>query len=131
MKVIDLLNKIANREEVPQKIKVDNKIYNYETFNIGKGNNYFTAEWEEVKGYRINYDGTYYYLEIRDYNLNDEVEIIEEENKIPEKLKVKSRIVSSPETLSGMAYSEYYYSNVELGDKINEIIDYFKEKENK
>ncbi len=82
MKIIDLLNKIANGEEAPQKIKVGNKIYNYETFNIGKGNNYFTAEWEEVKGYRINYDGTYYYLEIRDYNLNDEVEIIKEDNKI-------------------------------------------------
>jgi len=79
MKIIDLLNKIANGEEVPQKIKVGNKIYNYETFNIGKGDNYFTAEWGEVKGYRINYDGTYYYLEIRDYNLNDEVEILEEE----------------------------------------------------
>ena len=47
MKVIDLLNKIANGEEVPQKIKVGNKIYNYETFNIGKGDNYFTAEWKK------------------------------------------------------------------------------------
>lgn len=65
--------------KAPKKIKVGNKIYNYETFNIGKGDNYFTAEWREVKGYRINYDGTYYYLEIRDYNLNDEVEILEEE----------------------------------------------------
>ena len=86
MKVIDLLNKIANGEEVPQKIKVGNKIYNYETFNIGKGDNYFTAKWGEVKGYRISYEGIYYYLEIRDYDLNDEVEIIEEEKKIPEKI---------------------------------------------
>ena len=44
MEVIDLLNKIASGEEVPQKIKIGNKIYNYETFNIGKGDNYFTAE---------------------------------------------------------------------------------------
>lgn len=110
---IDLLNKIANGQEVPQKIKVGNKIYNYETFNIGKGDNYFTAEWEEVKGYRISYDGTYYYLEIRDYNLNDEVEIIEEEKKIPEKIKDKycSQI-----------------SKVELAQKYNEIIDYLKSK---
>lgn len=78
MKLIDLLNKVANNEKVPKRIKVGNKIYNYETFNIGKGDNYFTAKWKEVKGYRIDYDGVYYYLEIRDYDLNDEIEIIED-----------------------------------------------------
>ena len=114
MKIIDLLNKIANGEEVPQKIKVGNKIYNYETFNIGKGDNYFTAEWEEVKGYRINYDDTYYYLEIRDYNLNDTVEILKEEKKIPEKLEILP--------------DNEHYSNEVLYGKINEIIDYLKSK---
>lgn len=112
MKIIDLLNKIANGEEVPQKIKIGNKIYNYETFNIGKGDNYFTAEWEEVKGYRISYDGTYYYLEIRDYNLNDEVEIIEEDKKI-EKIGNKFHFTGCEE---------------ELANKIDEIIDYLMEK---
>lgn len=81
IKIIELLNMISRGEEVPQKIKVGNKIYNYETFNIGKGDNYFTAEWREVKGYRISCDGTYYYLEIRDYNLSDEVEIIEDKQE--------------------------------------------------
>ncbi len=114
MTVIQLLNKIANGEEVPKKIKVGNKIYNYETFNIGKGDNYFTAEWEEVKGYRINYDGTYYYLEIRDYNLNDEVEILEEEKKIPEKLY---GIVNPKEGITKVP------NNEQLMFKINEIID--------
>lgn len=150
MKKIDLLNKIANGEEVPKKIKIGNKIYNYETFNIGKGDNYFTAEWEEVKGYRINYDGTYYYLEIRDYNLNDEVEIIEEEKKdnftgwkiyqdgkevcsmdysveekkIPE--KIDKRGFLDNETLDQVDADLYF-----IIDKINEIIDYldyFKSK---
>ena len=121
MTVIQLLNKIANGEEVPQKIKVGNKIYNYETFNIGKGDNYFTAEWEEVKGYRINYDGTYYYLEIRDYNLNDEVEILEEEKKIPEKLGVYAYVDGE------IAYS-WSKSEAILKTRINEIIDYLKSK---
>ena len=101
----------------PKKIKIGNKIYNYETFNIGKGDNYFTAEWEEVKGYRINYDGTYYYLKIRDYNLNDEVEILKEEKKIPEKLELieNGDFVEIPD-------------NRDLMNKINEIIDYLKSK---
>lgn len=131
MKVIDLLNKIANGEEVPQKIKVGNKIYNYETFNIGKGDNYFTAEWGEVKGYRINYDGTYYYLEIRDYNLNDEVEILEEEKKIPEKLKIEQ---------DGQTYNNFYIVNQNgtkcyltkhskmIVETLNQVIDYLKSK---
>ena len=91
-----------------------------------------------------------------DYCLNDEVEIIEEElrdievcgslftkseydklahseeeKKIPEKLKIKKRMVSSPEMIGGMAYPEYYYDNVELGNKINEIIDYLDYFKNK
>ena len=129
----------------PKKIKFGNKIYNYETFNIGKGDNYFTAEWEEVKGYRISYDGTYYYLEIRDYNLNDEVEIIEEEpyvevcgrwftkseydefvkgeeeKKIPEKLDKYADV-------SGDLACEWTFGEKKLKDKINEIIDYLNNK---
>ena len=34
MKVIDLLNKMAHGEEVPEKIKVDNIIYIYEKYAI-------------------------------------------------------------------------------------------------
>lgn len=121
IKIIDLLNMISKGEEVPQKIKVGNKIYNYETFNIGKGDNYFTAEWEKVKGYRINYDGIYYYLEIRDYNLNDEVEIIEEDKKI-DHIYHCCMEPSSEET-------KFLIQNInDLADKINEIIDYLKSK---
>ena len=126
MKVIDLLNKIANGEEVPKKIKVDNKIYNYETFNIGKGDNYFTAKWEEVKGYRIDYDGTYYYLEIRDYNLNDEIEIIEEKtinnkaqfqySQIPEWLEKKEIIKVINEN-----FEKHQKAIYKLIDKINKM----------
>ena len=124
MKVIDLLNKIANGEEVPQKIKVGNKIYNYETFNIGKGDNYFTAEWREVKGYRINYDGTYYYLEIRDYNLNDEVEILEESKRMPEKITMRAGMVGSIDN----KLENLNINTMAVENKINEILDYLKSK---
>ena len=139
MKIIDLLNKIANGEEVPQKIKVGNKIYNYETFNIGKGDNYFTAEWEKVKGYRISYDGTYYYLEIRDYSLNEEIEILEEENRIPEKLEEFGLIqynldyidYKNIETLKEWLNKDFQtiYDALDLIIKNqNKLIDYLKSK---
>lgn len=127
IKVIDLLNKIANGEEVPQKIKVGNKIYNYETFNIGKGDNYFTAEWEEVKGYRINNDGTYYYLEIRDYNLKDEVEILEEKKEIPEKLKDILRIDDLIPPVDENMY-RIWKQVIKNYNKLNEICDYLESK---
>jgi hypothetical protein len=82
MKIIDLLNKIANGEEVPKKIKYKNKIYNYEKFNIGYGKDYFNAEWKIEKGYRhTTNNNSYIYLNINDYCLNDEIEIIEENKK--------------------------------------------------
>ena len=68
MKVIDLLNKISNGEEVPQKIKVDDKIYYYD-------------ETDSAEFYR--YRGEFQEELLIDYaNLNDEVEIIEEDKKI-------------------------------------------------
>ena len=99
MKIIDLLNKIANGEEVPKKIKYKNNILYYDddytkeyppTFNYydEKGNNSL------IEGWLCQY-------------INDEVEIIEEDKKI-EKLE------------------EYDFTRGEirdLADKINEIID--------
>lgn len=63
MKVIDLLNKIANGEELPQKIAYDKKVY-----KVSK--NFFTDVENETffKGFSIE-------------QLNDEVEIIEEPKK--------------------------------------------------
>lgn len=65
MKVIDLLNKIANGEEVPKKIKYKNAI-----FTIRDDKDDYTSEstW---------FTDCYDYLE-----LNDEVEVIEEDKKI-------------------------------------------------
>ena len=66
MKVIDLLNKIATGEEVPKKIKYDNKYYTY------------NKEQDDYEIFTIcHYD---YLLDgINTFSsLNDEVEIIEE-----------------------------------------------------
>ena len=98
MKIIDLLNKIANGEEVPKKVKYDN-IYEY--------------DYDE-KNYAYFFIDHYNYLFDEDITqiLDDEVEILEEEKKIPEKIY-------------------YVGDDVEkeiITNKINEIIDYFKSK---
>ena len=98
MKIIDLLNKIANGEEVPKKIK-----FGYDIYELGKN----TRDYYNIEN-KICLSLEYNILS----NLNDEVEIIEEK-KIPEKIKDKycSQI-----------------SKVELAQKYNEIIDYLKSK---
>ena len=72
MKIIDLLNKIANGEEVPEKIKVNRYIYTYAPYidYINEDNNYLMD-----------------IIEINQNDLNDEVEIIEEDKKI-EKINI-------------------------------------------
>ena len=68
MKIIDLLNKIANGEEVPKKIKVFDGEYEFDTYN----NTYRNKEMLGTLGQNYSLDGV----------LNDEVEIIEEPKKI-------------------------------------------------
>ena len=112
MKVIDLLNKIANGEEVPKKIKY--LYYEYE-FN------------EEEKEYqRLQNEIIYGLGEDRrlDIVLDDEVEIIEEpqEHKIPEKLDKYADV-------SGDLACEWSFTEKKLKDKINEILDYLSKEE--
>lgn len=64
MKIIDLLNKIANGEELPEKIKIYEEILR---LNENK-NNYLYEDSDEYYGDEF----------IHWFNLNDEVEIIEE-----------------------------------------------------
>ena len=69
MKVIDLLNKIANEEEVPKKIKFKAEVFEFE-------NGMYMTETND------------YLEDYTDYTmLNNEVEIIEEDKKI-EKLDI-------------------------------------------
>ena len=124
LRVIDLLNKIANGEEVP-KIKYDKHILKY-----NKDEKRFIGENRLNSLYEIDFS-----------ELNDEVEIIEdeprdievcgslftksgydklahseEEKKIPEKLKLYAPYPECEDTR---------FEDVE--DKINEIIDYLEE----
>ena len=98
MKIIDLLNKIANGEEVPFLIKYEDIILKYDL---------------EGQDYRIYQDG-YLFTKLFEREdckfLNDEVEIIEEDKKI--------------EKLSWYSSDELQESMIK---KINEIIDYLEE----
>ena len=102
MKIIDLLNKIANGEEVPKKIKYNNKIWNYK---------------EGIMEY-ISDDTCFTLSNFEFDELNKEIEIIEEEKKIPEKIqKDDFEGINEEEPKLWIAIR-----------KINEIIDYLKSK---
>jgi DNA repair exonuclease SbcCD ATPase subunit len=117
MKIIDLLNKIANGEEVKAKLKF--KLGDIIITYYGQDNYYHTPEYniEYIDKECITHDFT---LGMLIKSLNDEVEILEEEKKIPEKLKdiIKDGCIEAPD-------------NFILMDKINEIIDYYKKDNEK
>lgn len=71
MKIIDLLNKIANGEEVPKKVRYNGIIYGYNNSNK-HGLRYCDLEDD------IN--TTFCFLITNINSLNDEVEIIEEQD---------------------------------------------------
>ena len=103
MKIIDLLNKIANGEEVPKKIKYKNIIWHFNK--------------KDKTYYMNNTEIELFYIEKLAEKLNDEVEIIEEKNIIPEKLNLH---------LDDWTYPTQ--CDIELSKKIDEIIDYLKSK---
>ena len=117
MKVIDLLNKIANGEEIPKKIKYDNDIWNYD--EISRDYILIDKSGEEA-------------LICEELNLmfalNEEVEIIEEDKKI-ENIVIEDKSIKVKGT--------YFYKDkdIEIFQKlsmvINEIIDKINEMENK
>lgn len=114
MKVIDLINKISNDEEVPQRIKCNDIEFEY----VG-------GAYEDEKGN----DLLYYDFSCSRF-LNKEIEIIEEK-KIPKKLDIKDD--KNTITLYGEKENEWtILDNVDviICNKINSIIDYLKSKEN-
>ena len=100
MKVIDILNKIANGEP-PKKIKMNNHIMEY------KNDGYEDKE-------RKNFFWTCCFEE-----LNDEVEIIEEDKKI-ERIKIDDELVDEKAVLTDIGLQR---NLIKLINKINEIID--------
>ncbi len=123
MKVIDLLNKIANNEEVPKKV-------------IYYGIEYIYDESDST--YYDDKDMTL--LESYNFNiLNDEIEVLEkkktlnniresyglpriEEKKIPEKLSTWFSLEMSQSKELNREYANTNFENTY--EKINEIIDY-------
>lgn len=140
IKMIDLLNKIVNGEEVPKQIKYSNKIYTLSNL---------------VNDY-MNEDGDYLTYKFDDFDiLNDEVEILEEEprdievcgslftkseydklahsekpKKIPEKLKIEQGSLMNNFYIKNEFGTQCFltkHSKI-LADKINEILDYLESK---
>lgn len=126
MKVIDLLQRIANKKDIPKVIRLYEKIF------IFNGNDYRYINNEKKLCNFIEYIGFY-----TNDVLNDEIEILDEDyiENIPkedttkevkkiEKLNLKEAFSKkSNNNLSGITNFKYYYDNIELGNKINEIID--------
>ena len=126
MKVIDLLNKLYNNEEVPKRIKLG---ICYLTLNENK-DNYIYDNSDEYYGDEL----------IHWYDLGMKVEIIEEDKKI-EKLENEKQFYSYRKyadiindidkilyILKGLNLTEEKIDN--LNNKINEIIDKLNEMEN-
>ena len=126
MKVIELLTKIANGEEVPKVIKSEGHYYNY---------NELEKDYYEGMGY----DYEYLLKNISINNLNDEVEIIEEDKPFNERVEeIYNRHIDyiydkedrKIEKLREPFLQEETLNYVKLlKSKINELIDYInKEK---
>ena len=102
MKVIDLLNRIANGEEVPKKIRIDHWCYKF--------------EWKDYAGNYVDEHGDIDLMSALSCDkeeLNYEIHELEEPKGIPEKLP-----------------NNFHYTGEEevLADKINEILDYLESK---
>jgi hypothetical protein len=107
MKIIDLLNKIANNEKVPKRVRYINLIWEYD---------------DEIKDYI--HDDLYLFYKINGIGLTENyVEILEEEKKIPEKLELPSFI-----EFKTMTPEERYVITAREYDVLNDLIDYLKSK---
>lgn len=114
MKVIDLLNKIANGEEVPKKIKLKGAepIYQYEN----KEFYYYWKDKKTGKGGKVVLDVI--------YNINDEVEVIEDNNKI-EHIGKKYDITDFKREYPKVAelVKDLNNKQYEIIDKLNEVLN--------
>ena len=122
MKVIDLLNKIANGEEVPKKIRYKNLSYIYS--NECKGY-YLGTNPERIETFDCN--RLYQKFSSGDM-LNDEIEVIEEDKKIEKIILDDWAEITYSEDWKLLTYDFNRNSNLFV-DKINEIIDKINESE--
>jgi len=106
MTVIQLLNKIANGEELPKKIKWKDRTYKYvnEYKDYSYDNAYCFFEDDLLKTRRLL------------KHLNDEVEIIEEDKKINNLIYYNKKDFDNLDEFVEITTRDIF-------DKINEIID--------
>ena len=105
MKVIDLLNKIANGEEVPKKVKYEGDIYEYDGIDYQNDDDYEVAS---LMGDVILCGKK---------ELNDEVEIIEDTPKEDKKIE---KLIDEL-TYIKLVDDKTFRKNVV--NKINELVD--------
>ena len=115
MKVIDLLNKIANREDVPEKIRYDEKIWKLNPLNE-------TYDNGECCLFEDYIDKNYVITDV----LNDEIEIIEEDKKI-EKIDLSEWVEITYQEDWQMLTKDFNRNCNLFVNKINEIIDKIQE----
>lgn len=124
MKVIDLLNKIANNEEVPKKIKYEDDIFEYQEYC----KDYQCISNKEL-GFLLKDDVGYYYCYKR---LNDEIEIIEEKPKKIKEFEMMYPISNEFDSEIGCLVSIYNsnLAHIKQGiDELTKAVNYLLEKE--
>lgn len=109
IKVIELLNKIANEDSIPKAILYENEEY---VFN---GESFVCCDHDTTPLLKVI------------NSLTDEVEILEDNTEEIEELKRTENVYDM--TLECYHDIEKKISNDELADKINEIIRYIKRKD--
>lgn len=138
IKLIDLLNKIANEEEVPKKIAIQNDVLIYNEAHHLYLQDYYYMNDEENATWKIWC-----------YKLNDEVEILDKNFKLEETPKISKLYINKvlqykleekkiPKIIPEALFEEYTKGAkiYQLYKTVSEIIDYLqylksKEKENK
>lgn len=115
MKVIDIMYKIANGEEVPKKIIYEDEIYTFREDLNDYENEYPDFE-EGIDKYKYLFENPYG----KDYKefFNDSVKIIEEKIK---KIKQLNNVAGCKKLIE--LEDKQQINNHILKDKINEIID--------
>ena len=116
MKIIDLLNKIANGEEVPKKIRIDHWCYEF--------------EWIE---HESNYYDKHEDIDLMSCLSMDKEELNYEVHELKEKKKIQKLIPTSLKGIDNLdeKIDIAHIDTISAIRTINEIIDYLKEKENK
>lgn len=124
MKVIDLLNRIANGLDVPKKIKYSDKIYE---LNDEQNAYYMNVEEDDEENYGRNFWSGY------NFNiLNEQVEIIEENKKIEHIGKSYNiRKFDDNFNVNGYDFEEMIKFIQDIYNKVEDIVDKINGMENK